>query len=98
MLTNSPIGQNTKSDHNHFINENIMLGTNIFSAPIIESDKLQTTQHDNAIGGNVTIVYFGFQPPPPFAITSSQILQESGVPNTSKDQSHTEHEILLFRV
>lgn len=42
-----------------------MCGIDIFIATIIESDKPQTTQHDDAIGGNVPIVHFGYQPSPP---------------------------------
>jgi hypothetical protein len=35
---------------------------------------LQTTQHEDAIGGNVATTYFGYQPPLPFAMSSLQNL------------------------
>lgn len=61
---------------------------------IIERDILQTTQHDDVIGGNVAIVHVGYQPPPPFAMSS---LQEFGVPHVEKRQSNIRHETLLFQ-
>lgn len=56
-----------------------------------------TNQHDNAIDGNVAIAYFGYQPPPLYAMPSLQTLQEIEVPHTTKGQSYTKQEILLFQ-
>jgi hypothetical protein len=56
-----------------------MLGTNILSASFIESDLLQTTQDDDAIGGNVATISFGFNLP-----LLLQTLQEIGVPHVAK--------------
>ena len=60
----------------------------------IERDILQTTQHDDVIGGNVAIVHAGYQPPPPVAMST---LQEFGVPHVEKGQSYIKHETLLFQ-
>ena len=61
-----------------------MFGSNISSVPINESGMLQTTQHDDAIGGSVITVYFGRQPPHHSAMPSLQTLQEIEVPHATK--------------
>jgi hypothetical protein len=38
--------------------------------PSIRFIFLQTTQHDDVLGGNVDIVHVGYQPPPPYAMSS----------------------------
>ena len=96
MSTNSLIDPNINIDHIHFTNVDIMSWTDIFSAPIIESDMLQTTQHDDALGGNVATTYFGYQPLLPFAMPSLQTLQEIEVPHVAKCQSYTEHESVMI--